>query len=410
MKKKRLVIPLLVLSLCFPTLIFAETIVLKSGKTVEGKIIEKTDESVKIDFHGVELTYFIDEVERIETDGIDSGKIDENKDAVWLIQRNAVEYIEKGQLDKAEEIYRDGLKEFPNNALLWAGLAGDVLDQGRIDEAIEYCNRALSFDSCSVNAYFILGLAFSKKGDEDKAIQKFQEAIKCDPSFILVYYDLGISYISKQKYSEGIDMWVKATQLDKEGSMEKKIENTINTYIQNASPPKMIIQKTDSSKPWILLPPLEISQKKIFESLLLEYKTKLQIKGVPDFVYYMNMGGLNYYYRGDFDKGLEEMKIALNMLSNNKDLLEEEKQKHMNYIHRLLGDIYLQKLEFEFAEQNYHEALKFNSKDTNSFCGLAIVYTIKGDFDKAREIYGKVLDLDSNSSFAQEALRRLGNK
>ncbi len=372
--------------------------------------MEKADTYVKIDFMGVTLTYWLDEIEKIETNGTDFRKIDENKDAVLLILRNAAEYIKKGQLDKVEEIYRDGLKEFPNSALLWASLAGNTLDQGRINEAIEYCNRALSFNSCCAEAYFVLGLASAKKDDEDKAIQKFQEAIKCDPSFILAYYDLGVSYISKQKYSEGIEMWVKATQLDKEGGMEKKIENTINTFIQNASPSKLTIQKMDSSKPWILLPPLEISQKKIFESLLLEYKTKLQIKGVPDFIYYINMGGINYYYRGDFDKGLEEMKIALNMLSNNKDLPEEEKQKHMNYIYRLLGDIYLQKLELEFAEQNYHEALKFNSKDTNSLCGSAIVYTVEGDFDKAREIYRKVLDLDSSSTFAQEALRRLENK
>lgn len=395
---------------CFIGVSSADTIYLKNGNTVKGKIVEKTDTYVKINFADVTLTYWLDEIERIETDTTDSRKIDENKDTVLLILRNAAEYIEKGQLDKVEEICRDGLKEFPNSALLWASLAGNTLDQGRIDEAIEYCNKALSFNSCCAEAYFVLGLASSKKGDEDKAIQKFQEAVKCDPSFTLAYYDLGISYISKQKYSEGIDMWVKATQLDKEGSTEKKIENTINTYIQNASPSKMIIQKTDSSKPWILLPPLEMSQKKIFESLLLEYKTKLQIKGVPDFVYYINLGGINYYYRGDFDKGLEEMKMALSMLINNKDLLEEEKQKDTNYIHRLLGDIYLHKLEFELAEQNYHEALKSNSRDTNSLCGLGIVYTVKGDFDKAREIYGKVLDLDPNSSFAQEALRRLENK
>jgi len=413
MQIKKLYYSVCLISAVFATItpaLFADTITLKSGRTVEGKIIEKTDKYVKIDLQGIELTYFIDEIEKIEADGIELKKTDENKDAILPIARSAAEYIEKGQLDKVEEIYRDGLKEFPNSALLWAALAGNTLDQGRIDEAIEYCNRSLSFNSCCAEAYFVLGLAFAKKSDEDKAIQKFQEAIKCDPSFILAYYDMGISYISKQKYSEGIDMWVKATQLDKEGSMEKKIENTANTYIQNASPSKLIIQHSDSSKPWILLPPLEISQKKIFESLLLEYKTKLQIEGAPDFTYYMNMGGINYYYRGDFDKGLEEMKMALSMIINNKDLPEEEKQKHMNYIYRLLGDIYLQKMEFELAEQDYYEALKFNSKDANSLCGLGIVNTVKGDFDKAREIYEKVLDLDPNSSFAQEALRRLENK
>lgn len=45
---------------------FAETIYLKSGKIVEGKLIEKTDDYIKIDFQGVSLTYFLDEIEAID--------------------------------------------------------------------------------------------------------------------------------------------------------------------------------------------------------------------------------------------------------------------------------------------------------------------------------------------------------
>lgn len=43
----------------------ADTIVLKSGKTVEGKIIERTDKYIKIDFQGVLLTYFNDDIRSI---------------------------------------------------------------------------------------------------------------------------------------------------------------------------------------------------------------------------------------------------------------------------------------------------------------------------------------------------------
>jgi len=66
MKKNGLVILLVVLCTSFSTLVFAETIVLKSGSTLEGKIIEKTDKYIKIDFQGVVLTYASDEIERID--------------------------------------------------------------------------------------------------------------------------------------------------------------------------------------------------------------------------------------------------------------------------------------------------------------------------------------------------------
>lgn len=69
MQIKKLYYSLCLISALFATFtsaLFADIIILKSGKTVEGKIIQKTAEYVKIDFQGVELTYFMDEIERIE--------------------------------------------------------------------------------------------------------------------------------------------------------------------------------------------------------------------------------------------------------------------------------------------------------------------------------------------------------
>jgi len=407
MKKKKLVVLILVISLCFPAFIFAETIVFKTGESVEGKLIEKTDKYIKIDFHGVPLTYFYDEIENIEANEVDLRSIEENKVALSEIVRNASEYVRKGQLDKVEEIYKEGLERFSNSALLWAARAGNSLDQGKIDEAIKYCDQSLSFNPCCAEAYFVLGLSYAKKEDEDKAINYFQEAIKCDPSFAPAYYDLGVAYVSKEKYSEGVDSWIKATQLDKKGIMEKKIKDAIGLSIQNAPTSIVIIKKVAEPKPWILLPTIEISKKKILESLLLEYKIKLQVHGVPDFIYYMNMGGISSQYRGEFEKSLKETELALHMLKNNVDQSESEKQKFMNYLYRLLGDNHLTIFEFELAEENYREALKINPKDTNSLCGVAIVQTVRGNFKEAREIYRNVLVLNSDSVFAQEALRLL---
>ncbi|MDP1853189.1 MAG: TraB/GumN family protein [Candidatus Omnitrophota bacterium] len=50
----------------FPSSVFGETVILKSGKRVEGKILEKTDKYVKVDFRGVILTWRHDEIEHIE--------------------------------------------------------------------------------------------------------------------------------------------------------------------------------------------------------------------------------------------------------------------------------------------------------------------------------------------------------
>jgi hypothetical protein len=44
---------------------FAEKIILKSGEIIEGNVIEKTDEYIKVDFYGLPLTYFMDNIASI---------------------------------------------------------------------------------------------------------------------------------------------------------------------------------------------------------------------------------------------------------------------------------------------------------------------------------------------------------
>ncbi len=53
--------------LFFVGYVSAETIYLKNGRSVTGTIIEKTDRQIKIDIDGFPLTYYLDEVDRIES-------------------------------------------------------------------------------------------------------------------------------------------------------------------------------------------------------------------------------------------------------------------------------------------------------------------------------------------------------
>jgi uncharacterized protein DUF5684 len=57
---------LLLLSLCIVQSVFTETIVLKSGNQVEGEKIEQTDEYIKIDFYGIPVTYYFDDIQSID--------------------------------------------------------------------------------------------------------------------------------------------------------------------------------------------------------------------------------------------------------------------------------------------------------------------------------------------------------
>lgn len=64
MKKKSLkfnfrIIFLISAFLSFTYLAYAETVYLKSGGRIEGKVLEKTKDYIKIDFNGIDLTYYL---------------------------------------------------------------------------------------------------------------------------------------------------------------------------------------------------------------------------------------------------------------------------------------------------------------------------------------------------------------
>ena len=65
---------------------YADTLILKSGQKIEGKIIEKTNDYVKIDFQGVTITYFNDEIKDILTQDKESTKESVVTDELSLIE------------------------------------------------------------------------------------------------------------------------------------------------------------------------------------------------------------------------------------------------------------------------------------------------------------------------------------
>ena len=65
-KKSSVGVIIILLCLCFSSLTLAETIILKSGQTIKGEVVEKTQSYIKVDVDGITLTYFSDEIERIE--------------------------------------------------------------------------------------------------------------------------------------------------------------------------------------------------------------------------------------------------------------------------------------------------------------------------------------------------------
>ncbi|HEU5397251.1 MAG TPA: tetratricopeptide repeat protein, partial [Verrucomicrobiae bacterium] len=98
--------------------------------------------------------------------------------------------------------------------------AGDYFDgnslfnQGRLDEAIEYYEKAAALEPTSAAIYIGLGNVYARKGSLPDAIASYQKALEIDPANVEAQYDLGLAYLYGDRIDEGAALVQKALAKD----------------------------------------------------------------------------------------------------------------------------------------------------------------------------------------------------
>jgi tetratricopeptide (TPR) repeat protein len=159
----------------------------------------------------------------------------------------AVRHHEAGQLQAAEEIYRQILSVAPNHAdaLHLLGIAASQQNnyelavtyilraielnpndavyhsnlgniyraQGKQHEAIESCRRALAINPDLADAHNNLGASLKALGRLDEAMSCFRRALDLNPRFAVAHFNLGNIYEMQDKFDEAEHAYGLALQL-----------------------------------------------------------------------------------------------------------------------------------------------------------------------------------------------------
>ena len=165
---------------------FAATLVLKSGAIIEGKIVEKTDQYIKINYNDSDLTYLLSDIEKIdESDDNLQNPINKretlstgspNSFSSYLIKGNALR--KNMQIDEAIEQYKKAL-ELNTDDKSWVHL---FLGQAYIwgddyGQAIVELNESINLEPQDGFAYSLRGYANMINGDFEKAVSDLNKAI-----------------------------------------------------------------------------------------------------------------------------------------------------------------------------------------------------------------------------------------
>lgn len=217
----------IILFVCLTPALFAETIVLKSGKKMEGKIIEKTNKYLKIDFYGVPLACYFDEIESINGEPIKVMSYEEmassaTKESQTFLENNsnsALGYNQRGVAYRMQGNHNDAIILFTKaieinpqyaEAYLNRGLSYASSEFKKNEQAMSDFNKSIELNpKDNFFVYLSRGSLYYDKGNYRQAISDLDHAIEAKPDYddaqdVAAYYKRGLAYAQESNYGHAI--------------------------------------------------------------------------------------------------------------------------------------------------------------------------------------------------------------
>ena len=125
----------------------------------------------------------------------------------------AIALVQNGRIDEAIEHFQKSLEINPDNAPIHYALGMALASRARTDEAIAHFEEALRLDPSLKEAHSDLGIALDRKGQKDEALEHFRKAVAIASDYVDGLRNLGKALLDRQLYGEAADCFRKALAL-----------------------------------------------------------------------------------------------------------------------------------------------------------------------------------------------------
>ncbi len=151
--------------------------------------------------------------------------------AYELIQR-AYEHQMEGELDTAVELYQQSIETYPT-AEAHTFLGSTYSSQGKLDEAIEECKKAVQIDPDFGNAYNDIGTYLIQKSQPKDAIPWLMKATRAkrNENCHFAHYNLGRAYMALELLNRARTEFEQALKLSPDYPMAREALNTLKKQI-----------------------------------------------------------------------------------------------------------------------------------------------------------------------------------
>jgi protein O-mannosyl-transferase len=127
---------------------------------------------------------------------------------------NTVLTYQRNKIWKNEyTLWADCVKKSPDKARVHVAFGLALLNEGKIDEAIDHYKQAIRITPDYSLPFNNLGNAYVKSGQYQHAIEDYNEAIRLKPDYAEAYNNRGTSYDNLGQYQRAIEDFNKAINL-----------------------------------------------------------------------------------------------------------------------------------------------------------------------------------------------------
>ena len=143
--------------------------------------------------------------------------------SAWELLKEAYQYQMGGDYETAVELYKRSLNLHPT-AEAYTFLGWTYRYQGKIDDAIEECKKAIHVDPEFGNPYNDIGAYLIEKGEYDEAIRWLERALQSKryDSYHFPHYNLGRAYVAKELYNKARYHFEQALKLSPEYTLAQE--------------------------------------------------------------------------------------------------------------------------------------------------------------------------------------------
>ncbi len=315
--------------------------------------------------------------------------------AIVLPVLGLLTWRQAGMYTDMETLYRTTLARNPDCWLAHNNLGLLLMNQRRLEAAMEHFHKALQINPNYCDALNNLGLALAAQGRLDEAIENYHQAIQINPNYCDPLNNLGLALAAKGRFDEAIKNCYQAIQINPNSSealnnlgialaANGRLEGAIKYYHQalQSNPNNFEAEYNLANA---------LAAKGRLDEAIEHYRQALRIN--PNYGDALNNLGNSLAAKGQSDEAIECYRKASQVDPNSSEALNN------------LGIALAAKGQSDEAIENYRRAIQINPNFAEALDNLGNALAARGRFDEAIENYRQAIQIKPN--FA-EALDNLG--